>query len=971
MTSSVPCHKIGDSCVFQVPNASRGDDKDAELDYVAVLDSSGSMDTVWAPLARSINKLQSLVGDFHTVTFDNNSYRKYGELSERLRDNGGGLTNIKAGVELLKEVVTELRSKGSKSFLVIFVSDGYDTCGNTPESLLQSAKGFNNSGMEFTTVGVGNRFPTHLSMALRNAFHRGRVNLPNLTLVENVQDFEKIFGNLAQGILESAGGQVTLKPKVKAAPWTKPMQTVFEKTWVVLDGLAETIDMEGRQLSLVASEWNFSTGEAVMKQWINMLHAAAASGEDVRDPAQAAVGLAHQIAVKVERAAEAEVETTSRTSNPKCPSVYQRLRKKMRSHKFDLSALKKELKNLADGDMLSHLSDADLAQRLAIGMKEGKHHKRAMQWKGVDVEEFGTYLTRFQTLMDECLEALRNGPDDENRSAVSLESNRDVLLQDDLPQAISELPSQYFLVDCVPLIGQPVVIKVTDGSMINPWLVHVESVTRHTPMLDTCTILGLADENGVAHMSVGGGQTEAINAVCPLFTKEVGPVIGPFMRSKLYQMLMTHTVCKNIDTIDPDSHPALMAALVCSLLGEPPSSWREELIDKVLDTMKGVYLGRVSFKDSIASLKDTPNFTMVTDSPDLSTKCQSLSKPLLLTMCCAEDLDVQQKTAIIQRMHLEHIGRILGSGRQYSDWFNIPDAPTDVLFGSKLEFVDLGLDVKKFASLPALRKAIKLAVDICTTTVPADLDTSKIKVKFNKRKLELASKRSKDPVNFEILEAFSGWLVGQADIPSIPVETYVAHGCAHTKSYDRATHEVLDREAVRKLIIGDAISAFYKDRKTSLKKSLVDEGEALYKQNYHETHQDCVLPLSWAEICQQRAALGLEAVDQEALGYDSKTGMCKSACMCPKCGFYLMPLKSLGCHLAEMRNDSDPFVEAFHRCIFAMRHRSDREIEHACVSGKYIQRPPPRNFKKSFQERGDVLRREIALIKEKYIQMFG
>lgn len=172
----------------------------------------------------------------------------------------------------------------------------------------------------------------------------------------------------------------------------------------------------------------------------------------------------------------------------KQPSVYQRLQKKLLRENHELSRLLKELKTLAEGDILSDLSDADLAQRLAIGTKEGKHHQRALRWKGVSQAEFQEYLTNFEKVMADCLPGLEAGPTDDNRSAVSLESNGDILLQEDLLQAIKAVPSQYHLVECVPVVGQPVLIKVTDASMINPWMVSVQSVSRICPSVDTCTL---------------------------------------------------------------------------------------------------------------------------------------------------------------------------------------------------------------------------------------------------------------------------------------------------------------------------------------------------------------------------------------------------------------------------------------------------------------------------------------------------
>lgn len=118
----------------------------------------------------------------------------------------------------MKDLITRLRSQGSKSFLVIFVSDGHDGY-NSGEHLVLSGRGFNTEGVEFTTVGVGYGFPTHVSMSLRNAFHQGRVNIPNVTLVEELENFEVDFSRMAGEILGCSGQKVTLDAPTKVSAY--------------------------------------------------------------------------------------------------------------------------------------------------------------------------------------------------------------------------------------------------------------------------------------------------------------------------------------------------------------------------------------------------------------------------------------------------------------------------------------------------------------------------------------------------------------------------------------------------------------------------------------------------------------------------------------------------------------------------------------------------------------------------------
>lgn len=118
-----------------------------------------------------------------------------------------------------------------------------------------------------------------------------------------------------------------------------------------------------------------------------------------------------QIAEKVQLAERKEMGTREE----KHPSVWQRLQKNLRTTEHLLSRILKELRLLANGDILSNLSDADLAKRLAIGTQEGKHHRRGLKWKGVSQSDFKTYVEKFDKIMEDHITELQSGPPDEDR----------------------------------------------------------------------------------------------------------------------------------------------------------------------------------------------------------------------------------------------------------------------------------------------------------------------------------------------------------------------------------------------------------------------------------------------------------------------------------------------------------------------------------------------------------------------------
>lgn len=971
--ATVSCFPVDGRSIYQIPSAkvvNGSEDSTDDTQYIAVLDASGSMGSVWAYVARAVSKFQERLTNFHAITFDTSAYRKGRVLSERLMDNGGGGTYIRSGIEEMKRLVCELRVTGSEHFLIIFVSDGQDSywgwSGDEYEEsgdyLAATGEGFDTTGMEFTTVGVGYSFPTHVSMSLRNTYHQGRVNIPNVTLVERFEDFEEQFDIMASEVVGCSGQKLALGLSAQEAPWCEPTDAVYEKTWVISQEMPGGIEVSSEERTCEfqskISEWSFTAGEAVLRQWINMLHAQAVAKRDVREMASVAFGLAEKIAEEVERATASELDASEKGGR-KCPSVFQRLRKKMSQEQHDLGRLLKELRNLANGDILSDLSDADLAQRLAVGTREGKHHSRALKWKGVSQGEFKEYMEDFEGLLEKCLPRLQAGPQDEDRSSVSFESNGDILLQEDLREAIQTVPSQYHLVECVPMVGLPVLIKVSDASMINPWMVKVQSVSRVCPMIDTCTLQELADADGVMHMSLGSGEKDPMNAVCPIFPEEVAKCIGPFFRSKVYSMLMTHVVSKNIDTIDRDSHPALLAATLCHILAEPGSSWRTELINKIVQTMRGMYIGREAFDTTVKALKTSPALAMVTEHPSVESRCQALSKPMLLALCVAGELTMEQKSAIVQRLYLEHIGRALGAEMELLDFFTV----SGFVGEASSELSGLGIDVKSFPTPQSLHKAVKMAVRNMDSK---EADESTLQVDICMEKLNSLSKSAQGPVNFQKLQAFAVELCGEGNVPQVPYIPYVFHAFQYKSSYDRASNPVLEENAVVKRIVSAAVKQNAGAKKRKMREELQEQAARQYTEHFTKVHMDIVLPMTWTEIVETCEARGDGTPDQAALGYNPSTGLCYFSCMCPSCEFYLKPVPQIIQHL-DTRRQVDCHVEAMHRCIRHMCHADLETIEKAIKSGKYLQREPHMTFEPKFVSAGDDLKKHIKAIQEKYL----
>lgn len=74
---------------------------------------------------------------------------------------------------------------------------------------------------------------------------------------------------------------------------------MYEKTWVLLENIPEKLVMSSPdahlEVNLVQSEWTYPSSEGVLKQWMNMLHARALAGQDVRPLAAPAAALATKV----------------------------------------------------------------------------------------------------------------------------------------------------------------------------------------------------------------------------------------------------------------------------------------------------------------------------------------------------------------------------------------------------------------------------------------------------------------------------------------------------------------------------------------------------------------------------------------------------------------------------------------------------------------------------------------------------
>lgn len=332
--------------------------------------------------------------------------------------------------------------------------------------------------------------------------------------------------------------------------------------------------------------------------------------------------------------------------------------------------------------MSDQLSDVEEAQRRAIGTVEGRFHRRAVKLKGFDIELFELYRDDFLDLLDDqnLVAELRRFQqlevDAGYRCAITLEGNAEVLTDSELPDALAAITSQYFLVDVLHLVGIALHIPRTNAASINPWMVHVAGTVPLTPILSTAALRAVAGTGTYARLRAGEGDSDVANAVCALaMNPEHAKALKPFLTSLLYEVLHTYNACGNVDTVDVDAHPALLAATICYLLGQqregtPMQDW----LDAALLTLREFYPRFGDSRESYtAELFARPEFAVVTASSELRTKCECTSKPIALALAWENvvPLDISKRTALAERVVAEWVGRVVGSHRLVSHWFEL------------------------------------------------------------------------------------------------------------------------------------------------------------------------------------------------------------------------------------------------------------------------------------------------------------
>jgi VWA domain containing CoxE-like protein len=942
MARMLDVHLAGDLLACHLPQDIRSNFSEATTDsalrrshqdVIFLIDCSGSMTQSWPALVKAINPVVAGRKNTHVLKWATSGCVRTTPLLEEIencryedeyagQDPGCG-TNITAAVTVLLEYLQLLRKQGSRDFLVVFVSDGEgsvdgmnEVCSAIQKSCIDNdASADDPVTLEFTSLGVGVYFPTSLAMDLRDAVDgladiicsKPMKRLRVSSTAASFWPWEPLVESLHVG-----PGDVFHVP-VRTQGITLTASAIQSK-----GSCCEEVDF-----GLNICPWTLSSVVSTFKQYIWHLQSESLRSSSESEEVQVRAGRTLEMLRLASEEANGGPQVVLRTV---CDRV---ARKKQKQASLTLARLEKELQLLSEGSILTNLSDQEMAKRLAIGTMEGKYHLRALAWKGVDLKTFSIIRNEFVNLLQNPInmEAIRAVCEEEKnaglRSACSLDSNADILNEVDLHIAIKDVASQYFLVDVLPVVGLAIRVERSNASMINPWAVRVGYISVHTPVLDTLSLLeaGSVDSlRGVqASMSAGAGETELLNSVCCLVTSAKGSaVLKPFLTSRLYQILHTYCTCGNVDTVDRAAHPALLAAVVCFMLADIENGIRRESwFETTLVTLRELYPAYGTWQGGfVSSMISDPGMTLVTESPLIQTKCQSMSKAIALALAWKDQIPESRRESIVEHICKEWIGRTIDSHCEWQDWFEMEDVSWIMcgLSGCHLEEEDLIREVRSQGPFYLIADAERAAEKVMKGL---HVQVTGTRVKLRPSSVLLIENLKDGGVTSKTIRSFARLFLDdrQWDLTEDHLERYVSHRLrCGSSSYDRCGDvQPCDFGFIRRILeMGCA-----RERMHSLSENLRRRARSEWHSDYGRSHRastaNCPKPLSFAAILALRRTLGMTDATAEELGYREDVGLCRHCCMFPNCPFYMtvQPSRGVGQHLSDVFKESHGIIPAF------------------------------------------------------------
>ena len=862
---------------------------------VFVVDSSGSMKTIWPFIVKNINQLAKQMSDYVIITFSDNA-KRCESLDSDIRKHEGGGTNITKGITLMVDTINsiykeELSQGYEVSFTVLFISDGEGAYNyNTNMKIIAQ-------NTEFLVLGIGSKFPTRLSMDLRTTFG-DKNKSPNVFLVleYNNEEVQKVI-EMAKEFFDEKK-QYNISPDVSLLPGAPEVTRVYEGDIHLLPPEIKYMELNSYKLNFTNVPITYEILKNLFESWVQELDAMVLAKKPVADIQKCVDETLKKMKSLKDSFLEDELVEYK-------PTALSRVKKLMRKDGLELAALIKLVKDLIENRCsLSHLSDEQLAARLAIKTFDGKYIEKAILLHGIPTEYFDEAKANFIENLPRMIEAANNTSG--QQCAFSLQTNAEILLEKFISEAINSCGSPHILVQSLAIVGYSLFIIRCDGTQMNPWLVYLKN--GFYGVISEISSLSLLDER----------CKEDANCVLPLIPSSEG--LNPYYKTAIFNILITYNVTGNADTIFKDAYLALMAAAYVFLI--PNKDTRAMTIKKsILHTTKLVYSDTKSFKDYIEVLTDKPQMAMIADHPSIETTCPSLNKPIISLAYLMNGSEMPKFKDAVKYMALEQLGRTF-NGMKIEEFFEAEH------LGDKISLDELGVDPTKYYTIHEMKKNIWNKV--CTHRVE--------KSKFG----EISFKSKLIGDTLDLILKFYESVTGEQ--LCINMEELLYHVCKKSKknyetdgnsktaktSYERMCCPIVPWDTVKdnifKQIYSNAIMKYKQEQVECLTKLAI----TIYMDNYKRKHTRKI-PMSEKDILDR---LGDEKFQK--IKYNTNNGLCNNACMSLECEYFLQPNDHFNTHSSTWNLCGVyPVIPAFHRTVKTCCHKSADEIYKDIKSGKY------------------------------------
>lgn len=878
--------------------STKGSDSQVSGKFVSVIDASGSMSPYWRHIATLFNEYTPR--ESTRITFSGDAKLcKDNRLSPDLYVHGGGLTNIPAAFTLLDRIISD--TDVSVPMTVLFVSDGQDNNLNTLPDRLARLKGHQRRKITFLCLGIQSAFPTFLSMSLRELYHSTQSSIPALFLIEYFT--EAALRNKLEAMREhfQLRRKVPVDPPVKEFPWSfEPSDQLYEGTYLVLssedvaghqfsiNGVSLDLRQHPPTIDLLLEVFRAFTQEMEMLSLSKSGCLAEQAGEARRVMRQLLDYFKdhHQLDLLKEFKLIGTLDTEDvqeEVDHLMRQDFRQRVQfNKLRHNQFRIKGYYENVELLAKGLGCQQLSEWEAAKRIGIGTITGNYHQRAMNLRGLTVDAF-------KILRNEFVETFKSVPplqsrSEQEESIVTLENQKDVFLDPEFVSGLLACESQFDLVESLPVVGLALQVRRPNGLDLNPWLVEVKAMAKHNRQLDSFSLL---KSDFRMTLSVGSGETELVNAVLPLFTLKDGDM-QPLLAHKLFHLLMTFVLHRNVDTLDTNAYLSLLGNTWLYLLSQPDSEYKQTLIQSIFETIQLVYGATDEHTVYKQKLLEQPEQTICHG--------ENLSRTLLYILLLHRADALKQDTAkeMIPLLFATYFKSV--ATESWTSYVSVESAAVDKLMDEVIATCEKEFDQfrtfrdlsTRFAALSG--KQLRQAVADVTDS-PITLKSARFEIKGEKISLST------------LLHVSQEVLGSQPSSEELALILFVAsrsQPSSWREGLRQSTTEVMKDMRVTLNESDGTFAILQEEALQTLKRNF-----ALYFQKIH-AH---ILPLSpqdVVEACKQRG------VEPKKLMYDNERHLVRNACMAPDCPFFLEPSTTLGKHLGTWQGKCP---RAFHKLL--------------------------------------------------------